>query len=369
MIAHAKITHTTIYRFSIPMEPFAIATGTMDYAQNVLVRIHTDSGQVGLGEYSAFPMIVGETQDTCLVLAKEFARLWKGQNPLDISSRLAELDTFIAGNRTIKSASDMASHDLAAKHAGLPLYQFLGGKRRAITTDITLGISTPEDMAAKAVQLKDNGATTLKVKVGKTPEADIARIRAIREAVGPAMEIRVDANQGWTFAQAVEALSGLAPYGIEFCEQPMRTYNDHLLPALRSQVAVRIMADESVYTHHDAERLCREQACDLINIKLSKSGGIQEALRIQSTAAAHGIPCMIGGMLESRLALAAKVHFAYASDNVHFYDLDTCMAGHLEDPIIGGAQYNGYDVSVSDNPGIGADVDEAFLRHCEQWEL
>ncbi len=369
MIPDITITHTTIYRFSIPMEPFAIATGTMDYAQNVLVRIHTDSGQTGLGECSAFPMIVGETQDTCLVLAKEFACLWKGRNPLDIPSRLAELDAFIAGNRTIKSAFDMALHDLAAKHAGLPLYRFLGGQRREIMTDITLGIGAPEDMAIKAAKLRDNGARTLKIKVGKEPETDIARIRAIREAVGPAVEIRVDANQGWTFAQAVEALTGLAHYGIEFCEQPMRTHNDYLLPALRRQVAVRIMADESVYTHHDAERLCREQACNYINIKLSKSGGIQEALRIQSTAAVHGVPCMIGGMLESRLALAAKVHFAYAADNVRFYDLDTCLVGHLEDPVIGGAQYDGYHVSVSHDPGIGADVNEAFLRQCEQWEL
>src|SRR5690554_3918959 len=100
MVASLKITHTTIYRFSIPMEPFVIATGTMDYAQNTLVRIHTDSGLQGLGECSAFPMIVGETQDTCLVLARDFARLWKGRNALDIQGRLAELDACIAGNRT-----------------------------------------------------------------------------------------------------------------------------------------------------------------------------------------------------------------------------------------------------------------------------
>lgn len=369
MMTTLRITHTTIYRFSIPMEPFAIATGTMDYAQNILVAIHADNGQTGLGECSAFPMIVGETQDTGLVLAKDFARLWKGRNPLDINGRLTELDSFIARNGTIKSAFDMALHDLAAKHAGLPLYRFLGGHRSQITTDITLGIDEPPAMAEKAARLASDGARILKVKVGKDPSTDIARIRAIREAVGPEIGIRVDANQGWAFEDAVTALNGLAPYDIEFCEQPMRTYNDHLLPALRLQVPVRIMADESVYTHHDAERLCREQGCDYINIKFSKSGGIQEALRIQSTAAGHGIPCMIGGMLESRLALAAKVHFAYAADNVSFYDLDTCLVGHLENPVIGGIQYAGYDVSVSDEPGLGATVDEAFLSACERWEI
>lgn len=361
------ITQIKIYRFSIPMEPFTIATGTMDYAQNIFIRIHTDAGIYGVGECSAFPMIVGETQGTGLLLARDFAALWKGRDPLDIQSRLEELDLYIARNYTVKSAFDMALYDLAAKHAELPLYQYLGGARRAITTDITLGIGTAADMAGKAKALKDSGAVVFKIKLGKEPQQDIARIRAIREAVGDEITIRIDANQGWTYDQAAEALTGLEHFGIQFCEQPMRSYNDHLLPALRAATTVPIMADESVYTHHDAERLCREQACDYINIKFSKSGGIREALNIQETAASYKIPCMIGGMLETRLALAAKVHFAYASPNVCFYDLDTCMVGHLADPIIGGVQYDGYQIRVSDAIGIGADVAGDFLQECESW--
>ena len=125
--SNVKITHTDIYRFSIPMEPFTIATGTMDHAQNVFIRVHTDAGFYGVGECSAFPMIVGETQDTCLVVAKEFAKLWKGADALDIEERLQQLHNFTAHNTTIKSAFDMALYDIAAKNAGWPLYQFLGG--------------------------------------------------------------------------------------------------------------------------------------------------------------------------------------------------------------------------------------------------
>jgi L-alanine-DL-glutamate epimerase-like enolase superfamily enzyme len=124
----------------------------------------------GVGECSAFPMIVGETQDTCLVLARDFAKIWKGKDPLAIAERLAELDLYIAGNRTIKSAFDVALHDLAAKHAGIPLYQFLKGTKREITTDITLGIASPEEMAMKAKRLQDGGAVLLKVKLGKDPK-------------------------------------------------------------------------------------------------------------------------------------------------------------------------------------------------------
>src|SRR5690606_38285129 len=134
-----QITHIDIYRFSIQMEPFAIATGTMTHAQNTFIRVHTDAGFYGVGECSAFPMIVGETQETNLLLARDFAKLWKGKDPLDLESRLRELDAYIAANTTIKSAFDMALYDIAAKNADVPLYKFLGGEKQAITTDITIG--------------------------------------------------------------------------------------------------------------------------------------------------------------------------------------------------------------------------------------
>ncbi len=363
------IKEIEIYRLSIPMEPFVIATGTMDYAQNTFIKIHTDTGLYGVGECSAFPMIVGETQNTCLALAQDFARIWKGKDPLAIEDRMAELHLYIAGNATVKSAFDMALYDIAAKHAQMPLYQYLNGKPREIVTDITLGIASPEEMAEKALKLKDGGAFALKVKLGKKPQEDIARIKAIRRAVGFDIPIRIDVNQGWTYEEALEALQGLEAYKIQFCEQPMRTYNDHMLPELRMQTIVPIMADESVYTHRDAERLCKHHACDYINIKFSKSSGIHEALKIQETAMEYDVPCMIGGMLESRLALAAKVHFAYASPNVKFYDLDTCMVGHLEDPVIGGIQYNGYHISITNDIGIGADIKQEYLDKCEKWVI
>lgn len=362
-----QINKIDIFRFSIPMEPFAIATGIMDYAQNTFIKVHTDTGLAGLGECSAFPMIVGETQDTCLVLARDFAKIWKGKNPMELEERLAELDGYIAGNTTIKSAFDMALYDLAAKHAGLPLYRFLGGSPRPIESDITVGISSPEEMAAKARAFGENGATVIKVKLGKRPEDDINRIAAIREAIGHDIALRIDANQGWSYDDAIIALRGLEKHDIQFCEQPMRTYNDHLLPRLLEETSIPIMADESCYDHRDAERLIANDSCDSINIKLAKSGGIREALRIHEIASSHQIPCMIGGMLESRVALTAKVHFAYACPGVVYYDMDTCLIGHLQDPVIGGVRFEGYHISIGDEIGIGVEVDESFLSGCEHW--
>ncbi|QXV67412.1 dipeptide epimerase [Mucilaginibacter sp. 21P] len=360
------ITSIDIYRFSIPMEPFTIATGTMDHAKNVFIRVHTDAGLYGVGECSAFPMIVGETQDTCLVMAKDFAKLWKGKGALDIEARLQELHSFTAGNTTIKSAFDMALYDIAAKHAGLPLYKFLGGEKREIESDITIGISSPENMAKQAIVFKNNGAKILKVKLGKNAQTDTERINAIRQAVGPDLKIRVDANQGWAFDEAVFALQTIAKHDIEFCEQPMRTWYDDKLPELMQLSPVKIMADESVYNHHDARRQIESGSCDYINIKMAKAGGIHEAKKIHDVAAAHSIPCMMGGMLESRIALSSKLHFVYASPNIKFYDMDTCMLGHLQDPCLGGVTYDGYKLNISDAVGIGADADEGFLERCEK---
>src|SRR3989339_70656 len=315
-----QITSTQIYRYSIPMVPFTIATGTMDFAQNVLVIIQTNEGITGYGECSAFPMIVGETQATCYEMGKAFATILKHKDPLDIAARMQELDSFTARNYTAKSAFDIALHDIAAKAANKPLYAYLGGSVKKIVSDLTIGIDTT---------------------------------------------IRIDANQGWSYEDAITALTELGKYHIEFCEQPMRTYNDELLPQLCVQSPIPLMADESVYTHHDAERIIRNKACDSINIKFAKSGGIAEAIKINEVAEKNNIPCMMGGMLESRLALTAKVHFAMAKSNIIYYDLDTCLLGHKIDPVLGGAKYSGMELSVNDEPGIGASVDPTFLQSLE----
>jgi len=361
-----KILRTDIYKYSIPMHPFTIATGTMHYAQNILIHVHTDTGHYGIGECSAFPMIVGETQATCFEMAKDFATLWKGRDASAIEARMQDLHDFTAYNATIKSAFDMALYDLAAKAANQPLYRYLGGNKKPIETDLTIGIDTPQKMAEKAIACKADGVRMIKIKLGKNGPEDVERVKMIRAAVGEEIILRIDANQGWDFDTAREALQQMGPYNIQFCEQPMRRYNDHLLPQLRQLSPVKLMADESVFDHHDAKRLIAAQACDYVNIKFAKSGGILEATKIDAVCKEQNIRCMMGGMLESRVALTAFAHFALAHDNILFHDMDTCMLGHKTDPVIGGVQYKGYFLEIPDTPGLGADADEAFLGQCGQ---
>jgi L-alanine-DL-glutamate epimerase-like enolase superfamily enzyme len=368
-----RIQRIEIFKLALPMEPFVIATEVATVAQNTFLRIHADGGPsggfIGMGECSAFPMLTGETQGTCFEVAKEFARLLKGRDPLDIQTRMDELDAHIAFNTTIKSAFDMALLDLAAKAAGLPLYRFLGGTRKTIESDITVGIGEPEEMAAKAARFVAQGARAVKIKVGKGREGDIERVRRIREAVGPDIALRIDANQGWDFDTAAACLRAMGSMGIQFCEQPLHHREDALLPALREASPVPLMADESVFDRHDALRLIEAGGIDSINVKLAKSGGILEARRIADAAQAHGIPCMLGGMLESRLGLTAKVHLAMAHGNFAYFDLDTCLLGQLEDPVIGGARYEGFRLEVPEEPGIAADIHPEFLAKCEGIEV
>lgn len=361
------ISQIDIYRFSIPMEPFVIATGTMDYAQNTLIKVTTSNGLMGYGECSAFPMIVGETQETCIAMAQYFAPIWIGKNPLEIPERMDELHAAAAGNGTIKSAFDMALFDIAAKNADLPLYKFLGGEQKVVTTDMTIGIGKADDMTELAKKYVAQGCNILKIKLGKDVHEDIVRVEKIRAAIGSEIKIRLDANQGWSFDDALFGLGAMGKFDIEFCEQPMRTWYDDRLPELCANSPVKIMADESCYLHHDARKLIHAKATDYVNIKFAKCGGILEAIKILDVCTQHGIPCMMGGMLESRLAASAFLHLSLASPNIHYYDMDTCMLGHLTDPVEGGLSYKGYDLSISDAPGIGASVKDNFLAGCEKW--
>jgi L-alanine-DL-glutamate epimerase-like enolase superfamily enzyme len=311
------------------------------------------------------PMIAGETQATCFEMARDFAACWKGREALEPEQRMQELHDLTAFNATIKSAFDMALHDLAAKAAGQPLYRYLGGKKKELETDLTIGIDTPEKMAhdRRPVQGRwrphHQDQTGQERSAGCRTRAADPRCRRTRYHSFGSTPTRAGISNS-----ANPPCSKWDPFHIQFCEQPMRT---GMTIGCRSSVApspVKIMADESVFDHHDARRLIAANACDYVNIKFAKSGGILEATRINTTCEQQGIPCMMGGMLESRVALTAFAHFALAHDNIVFYDMDTCLLGHTADPVTGGVRYNGYFLDIPDTPGLGADADDAFLQEC-----
>ena len=182
------VVKTEIIQLNIPFKkPEAISLGMIYNAENIVIKVYTDTGLIGTGEASPLVYIVGETQASDFELAKNLAALLKGKNPLEIEARLQEFDGFLQGNYTIKSAFDMALYDILAKQAGMPLYWLLGGAvDRKIQTDMTVYLSTPEKMAAEALEYKKEGFPAIKVKLGTTTKEDVARIRAIRKEIGRA---------------------------------------------------------------------------------------------------------------------------------------------------------------------------------------
>lgn len=357
-----------IYQSNIQLkEPFIISLGLLTHAENVIVIVKTNKGIIGTGECSPFKTINGESMETGFVVGQYLAKGLKGQNPLDIEACTKLMDRIIYANNSIKSAFDMALYDIAAQHANLPLYAFLGGNNsKILVTDYTVSFDNPLKMAADAAKIKANGFQIVKVKLGGSKEADVERINIIREAIGMELPLRIDANQGWTAATAPDILQALAPYNIQHCEEPIPRWDFMQLPAIRKQSPVKIMADESCCDEHDAQRLVELQACDSLNVKLGKSAGIFRAKKIIEIARQQKMIVQIGGFLESRLAFTAAAHLALTSDVVVHCDFDTPLM-FMKDPVIGGINYNATgEVSVPEIPGLGARFDENYLQQLKK---
>lgn len=360
-----KITSVEIYKFNVPLlEPFVIAIETITNAESILIKMNTDSGIYGWGECNPYRSILGETQASCFEVGQFLAKILKGKNPLAIGNCIAEMDKMLLGNRCIKSAFDMALYDIASKAANMPLYAYLGGENdREIYTDMTVGINTPQYMAESALRFKNAGFPAIKIKLGTHKKGDTARVKAIREAVGDEIPLRVDANQGWDEATAIETLRAISIYDIEHCEQPVNARNITALAAVKRQSPIPVMADEAVFDHIDAFNLARLNACDYFNIKLSKSGGIHNALKINAIGEGAGIKCQVGCFSETRLAMTALMHFVLASKNVVHFDMDAPLM-LSSDPILRGVRYGekGRVFLENEEIGLGVDVDNNFLK-------
>lgn len=363
------ISTIELYKLYIPLnEPFVISLGAIYQVENVVVIIHTTDGYKGYGECSPYKTINGESVDTCFIVGQYLAKVLKGQNALDIAHCSYLMDKIIYANTSIKSAFDMALHDIAAQQSGQPLYQFLGGeKNKTLTTDMTVSISDPQKMKSDAMRFKAEGFPVIKVKLGEGKDMDVTRIKAIREGIGYDMPLRIDANQGWANAEdAIDILQALQPYNIQHCEEPIPRWQFMQLNKISAASPIPIMADESCCDEHDAERLIQLNACPLFNIKLGKSSGFYKAMKIISLAATAGKHMQIGGFMESRLGMTAAAHLALVNPYILHCDFDTPLM-FTKDPVRGGIQYkeNGV-IEVPETPGLGAVIADDFLREAEK---
>ncbi len=358
-----KIEKIELGEVNIPLvTPFKTALRTVETVNDIVVKITCEDGQTGFGEAPPTAVITGDTKGSIRCAIQEFiAPHLLGMDIENLDGIMKKLHGCILKNTSAKAAVDMAVYDLFAKSCGKPLYRVLGGSRREIETDLTISVNTIDEMVRDSRKAVDQGFSILKIKVGKESLKDIERIQAIRQAVGPDIRLRVDANQGWTPKEAVRIIRRLEDLGIEMdlVEQPVGAHDFAGMKFVTSQVSTPILADESVFSVEDAIHICQERAADLINIKLMKTGGIYEALKICAVAESFGVECMIGCMLESKIAVSAAAHLAAAKGIITRADLDGPSLC-LTDPYPGGPTYTGSKIIMNETPGIGITAAPCF---------
>ena len=309
------------------VEPYSIAYETVDATENVFVLLHTNGPHVGVGCAAPAEAVSGErVSETADFLREVAADLLVGRDPIRIAALLAIVRNHGRARPSARAAVDMALYDLLAKTAGLPLYRLLGAYRTRIRTSVTIGIHSVAETVARARQRVAEGFTCIKIKGGLEVDSDIERVLAVRRAVGAAVDLRFDANQGYTVQQAHAFLTGVARAGLQLLEQPTVRGNPQALGEVSRGAQIPVMADESVLGLRDAFYVAKRDLVDMINIKLMKTGGIMEAMQINAVARSAGYRTMVGCMDEAAVAVAAGLHFALTRANIRYADLD----GHLD---------------------------------------
>jgi L-Ala-D/L-Glu epimerase len=344
-----RIERLTARALSVPLiEPFVIATGRVDVTRAVEIEVHVARGSaraVGLGEAACLPPVTPEDQPDAAI-ERLAAELLSGSRFETRRSALGPV---------ARAGLDTALADAASSLAGIPLRTWLGGPAgpARLETDVTVAIATPEKMAELARGWVARGFRSLKVKVGKDLDSDARALEAIGRAA-PTAKLRVDANAGYTAEQAIELARACGRLGlqVECWEQPCAADDLEGLAAVSAALEAPVVADESVKTLADVEALVRLRYADGVNLKLAKTGSLQECVRMGRLAREAGLRVMVGGMVETRLGMTAAAHVACAVGGVDFVDLDTAWL-LAEDSYEGGYEADGPRYTMPERPGLG----------------
>jgi len=351
-----KITDIQLGHLSIPLKtPFKTVLRTVTHVEDVLVKIHTDTGNGCYGSAAPAAPITGDTVSSIrAAIEGTIKEQLIGRSIENFEEVMVRLHTSPVKSTGAEAAVDIALYDLYGQLHKAPVCKLLGGHRKELTTDITISVNEPDEMVGDSLDAVKKGFKTLKVKAGKDSAKDIKRLQHVREAVGYGVNLRVDANQGWTPMEAVSILHKMedADIRIEFVEQPVKAHDLTGLQFVKDHVSIPVMADESAFSPKDVITIIEMGAADLINIKLMKTGGIYNALTICDLAESAHMECMIGCMLESKVSVTAAAHLACARSIITRCDLDAPLLCR-SDPVEGGACYKDDHIILSGEPGFG----------------
>ncbi|VYS57783.1 unnamed protein product [Arabidopsis thaliana] len=345
------------------LSPFTIASSRLDSVSNVAIRIELNDGFVGWGEAPILPSVTAEDQIMAMVKAREASEFLRELPEMKLGNVLQEIGRFLPGHQfaSVRAGMEMAMIDAAAKSVRVPLWKLFGGASSTITTDITIPIVSPAEASVLASKYRKRGFETLKLKVGKNLKADIEVLQAIR-AVHPTCSFILDANEGYQTEEAVKVLETLHEMKVTpvLFEQPVHRDNweglSHVTRTAKNRFGVSIAADESCRGLTDLKKIIEGNIVDVVNIKLAKTG-ILESLEVIELARSSGIELMIGGMVETRLAMGFSGHLAAGLGCFRFIDLDTPLL-LADDPVQGGYKACGAVYEFKDEGGHGG---------CLQW--
>lgn len=361
-----KIASIETFAVRIPLKPGRVmitALGRHAVSDYLLVRLRSDDGGEGVGEATVLPNWSGETwQGAHALIQQVLAPAVLGCPVADLEEIDRRMDRVCRHNWFTKAAIEMACWDLLGKARRQPVYELLGGAKRNLTirSRFSMGAYDPPLAAQRAAERVAEGFTTIKVKVGGDPRQDVARVRAVREAIGPNIDLMIDANCGWDVDTAIRSVRELADCHLTLVEQPTPDGDFAGLARVRRETGCKILADDICFDLVDAQELVRNQCCDVISVYPGKNGGLRKAKAIVDFAAGHGIPCSIGSNLEWDIATAAMAHLVVACENVRVEDYPGDMLGPdyhefsiVQEPL----PIRGPLTTLSQRPGLGVEVD------------
>ena len=362
-----KLAELRVVRADIPVRrPHKMSFTTLETVNFVFVRAETSDRLVGWGEAACLggPTWSEESAESVAATIERYLAPWLvGRDPIDVEALRLEMARRVQGNAFARAAVEMALWDLAGRSLGVPVYRLLGGRvRDRVPLSWSLAVADPQAEVAEARERIALGHRIFKIKTGAAPlPDDVERVRRLRAAVGPAVSLRVDANQGWDRPTALQAVRALEPCALDFVEQPVPRWDLEGLAFVAERAPMPIMADEACCTDHDALALARRGAVSIVSLKLTKSGGLLGSLAIARVAAAAGMGCYVGCMIETSLGTAAYLHLALAAAPVTWgCELfgPLLLAGDVTRRPV---QYADGCILGLDGPGWGVDVDEAAL--------
>jgi len=351
-------------RYATPFfEPFEVSYGRQELSEHIILRLVDSSGKIGYGDATPLWFFTGEVCEAVEVLLEKV-----------IKNKLIGIDVFdqqsidhllksIPANYSLKSCVEMAVYDLRAKILNCPVYKLLGGKiREKVRVSSGIGIMPKEKTVKAANSLLNKGIRSFKIKVAGKVETEAERIKAVRDALGKDVTIRIDANAAYTARQAIDLARKVSSCDLEYFEQPVKGNDVDGLTEVRNKIDFDVMADESLFSVRDAIKLYEKRAVDIFGVKFAKCGGIREAKKIIDFASSVDIPCVVISAFETWIGISANLHLASSSENC-FMANDLALWTIQQDGMTEALKVDGDQVAVPDKPGLGTGAEMLFKNY------